>query len=198
MAKCTALKIHRHKTKITNIKNKSTKNMCTELKSRKCITSSILSVTSEPIVTLTQRFKTELVLHHRHSTDCRASGNHQSWKQWRNLRSISPTSIQIFSMPQKLEEPVRCLRASSKVLRDIIYIKSSESTENNVINEEVSKRSVINNMEEDVKQEMLTMQGHVLWINKIRHLHIALRWAPPGQKKWGRLMGPWRRSVKKN
>jgi hypothetical protein len=32
-------------------------------------------------------------------------------------------------------------------------------------------------------------------MNKSRHPHTALRWAPPGKRKRGRLLGTWRRTV---
>ena len=64
-----------------------------------------------------------------------------------------------------------------------------------VTNREVSKRTGINNIIEEVKQRRWRWLGHVLRMNKTRHPHAALRWAPPGKRKRGRPLGTWRRTI---
>ena len=64
----------------------------------------------------------------RSAVDGRTSGNHQSCIQNNNL-----TSAQFFFTPQKLGESIRRSRAGSEVSRDIVFVRSSESTENSLL-----------------------------------------------------------------
>ena len=48
---------------------------------------------------------------------------------------------------------------------------------------------------EDVKERRWRWFGHVLRKNKNRHPRAALRWTPPGERKRGRPLGTWRRTI---
>ena len=56
------------------------------------------------------------------------------------------------------------------------------------------RRTGINNIVEEVRHRRWRWLGHVLRMNKNRHPHAALRWAPPGKRKRGRPLGTWRRN----
>ena len=62
-------------------------------------------------------------------------------------------------------------------------------------NVEVSRLTGINNIVDEVKRRRWSWLGHALRMNKSRHPHAALRWAPPGKRKRGRPLGTWRRTV---
>ena len=70
-----------------------------------------------------------------------------------------------------------------------VFVESSESIDNSVLpNEEVSRRTGINNIVRNVKERRWRWLGHALRMNKTRHPRNALRLAPAGQRQRGRPM----------
>ncbi|KAK7492724.1 hypothetical protein BaRGS_00016029 [Batillaria attramentaria] len=59
-------------------------------------------------------------------------------------------------------------------------------------NVEVSRHTGINNIVDEVRRRRWSWLGHALRMNKTRHLHAALRRAPPVGRKRGRPMGTTR------
>ena len=67
--------------------------------------------------------------------------------------------------------------------------------EQHITNKEVSRRTGINCIVEEVMQRHWRWLGHILWMSKLRYTHVALRWTTPGKRKRGRPLGTWRRTI---
>ncbi|GFR94430.1 hypothetical protein ElyMa_000918600 [Elysia marginata] len=67
--------------------------------------------------------------------------------------------------------------------------------EHRVTKKEISERTGIRPIVEEVKKRRWKWLGHVLRMGKCRHPLIALTWNPQGARKKGRPQGTWRRSV---
>ncbi|GFR92088.1 hypothetical protein ElyMa_006192100 [Elysia marginata] len=100
-------------------------------------------------------------------------------------------------MPQRHGEPTN-QRIESKLrgfegrcLRRILGIR----WEHRVTNKEISERTGMRPILEEVKIRRWRWLGHVLRMSKSRHPLIALMWNPQGARKKGRPQGTWRRSV---
>ena len=62
-------------------------------------------------------------------------------------------------------------------------------------NEEIWRRTGMNNIVLEVKRRRWTWLGHVLHMKKGRHPLETLSWAPPGKRHRGRPLGTWQRTI---
>ena len=106
-----------------------------------------------------------------------------------NVRSVLLYASETWRTNKRLESRLRGFEG--RCLRRILRIR----WEQRVTNKEISRRTSINNIVEDVKQRRWRWFGHVLRMNKNRHPRAALRWTPPGKRKRGRPLGTWRRTI---
>ena len=90
-----------------------------------------------------------------------------------NVRSVLLYAAETWRTNKKLESRLRGFEG--RCLRRILRIR----WEQRVTNREVSRRTGINNIVEEVRHRRWRWLGHVLRMNKNRHPHAALRWAPP-------------------
>ena len=105
-----------------------------------------------------------------------------------NVPSVLLYAAETWRTNKKLESRLRGFEG--RCLRRILRIRWEQC----VTNREVSRRTGINNIVEEVRHRRWKWLGHVLRMNKNRHPHAALRWAPPGKRKRGRPLGMWRRT----
>ena len=106
-----------------------------------------------------------------------------------NVRSVLLYASETWRTNKRLESRLRGFEGPC--LWRILRIR----WEQRVTNKEISRRTGINNIVEDVKQRRWRWFGHVLRMNKNRHPRAALRWTPPGKRKRGRPLGTWRRTI---
>ena len=106
-----------------------------------------------------------------------------------NVRSVLLYAAETWRTNRRFESRLRGFEG--KCLRRILKLR----WEQRVTNEEISRRTGINNIVLEVKQRRWRWLGHVLRMNRSRHPHVALRWHPPGNRKRGRPLGTWRRTV---
>ena len=97
-------------------------------------TPSILAVTSQSIVTRTQRPSPELVLQHWLSRGRRSSGNYQSYKRRQAL-------VHFFSTPQTLGVPVRRSRAGAQRFRGMPSSQNPQNPQGTGQNQRRSKQT---------------------------------------------------------
>ena len=90
---------------------------------------------------------------------------------------------------KKIESQLRGFEG--RCLRRILRLR----WEQHVTNKEVSRRTGINCIVEEVMQRHWRWLGHILRMSMSRHTHIALRWMPPGKMKRGRPLEIWRRTI---
>ena len=106
-----------------------------------------------------------------------------------NVRSVLLYASETWRMNKKIESRLRGYEG--RCLRRILQIRWQQ----HVTNVEVSRRTGINSIVDEVKRRRWSWLGHALRMNKNRHPHTVLRWAPPGKRKRGRPLGTWRRTV---
>ena len=106
-----------------------------------------------------------------------------------NVRSVLLYASETWRTNKKIESRLRGFEG--RCLRRILKLHWQQ----HVTNEEVSRRTGINNIVAEVRQRRWRWLGHVLRMPKSRYPHTALRWAPPGKRKRGRPLGTWRRTV---
>ena len=106
-----------------------------------------------------------------------------------NVRSVLLYASETWRTNKKIESRLRGFEG--RCLRRILKIR----WEQRVTNEEIRRRTKINNIVEEVKQRRWRWLGHTLRMERTRHPNRALRWAPPGKRKRGRPLGTWRRTI---
>ena len=106
-----------------------------------------------------------------------------------NVRSVLLYASETWRTNQRIESRLRGFEG--RCLRRILKIH----WEQRITNEEISRRTGVNNITEEVKKRRWKWLGHLLRMDRNRHPHAALRWAPPGKRRRGRPLGTWRRTV---
>ncbi|GFS03505.1 endonuclease-reverse transcriptase [Elysia marginata] len=106
-----------------------------------------------------------------------------------NARSVLLYASETRRTNRRIESKLRGFER--RYLRKILGIR----WEHRVTNKEISERTGIRPIVEEVKKRRWRWLGHVLRMSKSRHPLIALRWNPQGARKKGRPQGTWRRSV---
>ena len=106
-----------------------------------------------------------------------------------NVRSVLLYAAETWRTNKKIESRLRGFEG--RCLRRILKVHWSQ----HIPNKEISKRTGINNIIDEVKQRRWRWLGHVMRMNKTRHPRTALRWAPPGKRRRGRPLGTWRRTM---
>ena len=106
-----------------------------------------------------------------------------------NVRSVLLYAAETWRTNRKIESRLRGFEG--RCLRRILRIH----WEQHITNKEISRRTGIDNIVDEVKRRRWRWLGHVLRMAKTRHPHAALRWAPPGKRRRGRPLGTWRRTV---
>ncbi|GFR79601.1 endonuclease-reverse transcriptase [Elysia marginata] len=86
-----------------------------------------------------------------------------------------------------MQEKTRCVETTARIL--------GIRWEHRVTKKEISERTGIRPIVEEVKKRRWRWLGHVLRMSKSRHPLIALTWNPQGARKKGRSRGTWMRSV---
>ena len=94
-----------------------------------------------------------------------------------NVHSVLLYASETWKTNKRLESRLRGFEG--RCLRRILRIR----WEQRVTNKEISRRIGINNIVEDVKQRRWRWFGHVPRMNKNRHPRAELRWTPPGKTK---------------
>ncbi|GFR82356.1 endonuclease-reverse transcriptase [Elysia marginata] len=108
-----------------------------------------------------------------------------------NVRSVLLYALETWRTNQMIESKLRDFEG--RCLRRILGIR----WEHRVTNKEMSERTGIRPIVEEVKKRRWRWLGHVLRMSKSRHPLIALAWNPQGARKKGRLQGTWGRSVER-
>ena len=106
-----------------------------------------------------------------------------------NVRSVLLYASETWRTNNKLESKLRGFEG--RCLRRILKVRWQEK----VCNEEIWRRTGMNNIVLEVKRRRWTLLGHVLRMKKGRHPLEALSWAPPGKRHRGRPLGTWRRTI---
>ncbi|GFR91818.1 endonuclease-reverse transcriptase [Elysia marginata] len=106
-----------------------------------------------------------------------------------NVRSVLLCASETWRTNQRIESKLRGFEGLR--LRRILGIR----WEHRVTNKEISERTGIRPVVNEMKKRICRWLGHVLRMSKSRHLLIALTWNPQGARKKGRPQGTWRRSV---
>ena len=106
-----------------------------------------------------------------------------------NVRSTLLYASETWRTNKKLESKLRGFEG--RCLRRILKVRWQEK----VCNEEIWRRTGMNNIVLEVKRRRWMWLGHVLRMKKGRHPLEALSWAPPGKRHRGRPLGTWRRTI---
>ena len=196
-AKSVGLKIHADKTKLMKLKNRSTKATTVhgqeleEVQHFKYL-GSYISADSNIEKEITTRIGLAAQAFNRLQNIWRSSVLQTNTKlkiYKSNVRSVLLYASETWRTNKKIESRLRGFEG--RCLRRILRIH----WEQRVTNQEVSRRTGINNIVDEVKKRRWRWLGHVLRMNKTRHPLAALRWAPPGKRKRGRALGTWRRTM---
>ena len=111
------------------------------------------------------------------------------WTVQSNVRSTLLYASETWRTNKKLESKLRGFEG--RCLRRIWKVRWQEK----VCNEEIWRRTGVNNIVPEVKRRRWTWLGHVLRMKKGRHPLEALSWAPPGKRHRGRPLGTWLRTI---
>ena len=106
-----------------------------------------------------------------------------------NVRSVLLYASETWRTNQKIESRLRGFEG--RCLRRILRIH----WEQRITNEEISRRTRVNSIIMEIKKRRWKWLGHILRMDRNRHPHAALRWAPPGKRRRGRPLGTWRRTI---
>ncbi|GFR82121.1 hypothetical protein ElyMa_002357300 [Elysia marginata] len=106
-----------------------------------------------------------------------------------NVRSFLLYASETWRTNQRIES--KLWGFDGRCLRRILGIR----WEHRVTNKEISAKTGIRPMVEEVKKRRWGWLGRVLRMSKSRHPLIAHTWNPQEARKKGRLQGTWRRSV---
>ena len=106
-----------------------------------------------------------------------------------NVRSTLLYAAETWRTNKRIESKLRGFEG--RCLRRILKVRWEER----VSNQEIWRRTNINNIVLEVKKRRWTWLGHVLRMKKGRHPLEALSWAPPGKRSRGRPLGTWRRTI---
>ena len=107
-----------------------------------------------------------------------------------NVRSALLYSSETWRINKKIKSRLRGF--DGRCLRRILRLR----WEQHFNNKEVSRRTGINCIVDEVMQRHWRWLGHILRMSKSRHTHVALQWTPTGKRKRGRTLGTWRRTIK--
>ncbi|XP_068680188.1 two pore channel protein 1-like [Montipora foliosa] len=105
------------------------------------------------------------------------------WTVQSNVRSTLLYASETWRPNKKLESKLRGFEG--RCLRRILKVRWQEK----VSNEEIWRRTGMNNIVLEVKRRRWTWLGHVLCMKKGRHPLEALSWVPPGKRHRGRPLG---------
>ena len=196
-ARSVGLKIHPDKTKVMKAKNKSSKK--TEVQGRELeevqhfkYLGSYISADSNIEKEVSTRIGLAAQAFNRlqniwKSSALRTTTKLKIYKS--NVRSVLLYASETWRTNKKIESRLRGFEG--RCLRRILRLH----WEQHVTNKEVSRRTGIKNVVQEIKQRRWRWLGHILRMSKTRHPNVALRWAPPGKRKRGRPLGTWRRTV---
>ena len=106
-----------------------------------------------------------------------------------NVRSVLLYASETWRTNKKIESRLRGFEG--RCLRRILRVHWQD----HISNVEVSRRTGINNIVDEVKRRRWSWMGHALRMDKKRLPHAALKWTPPGKRKRGRPLGTWRRTM---
>ena len=196
-ARSVGLKIHPNKTKIMKAKNKSKKKInirgqdLEEVEHFKYL-GSYISVDSDIEKEISARIGQAANSFNKlqniwRSTILSKSTKIKIYKS--NVRSVLLYASETWRTNQRIESRLRGFEG--RCLRRILKIH----WEQRITNEEISRRTGVNNITEEVKKRRWKWLGHLLRMDRNRHPHAALRWAPPGKRRRGRPLGTWRRTI---
>uniref|UniRef100_K7EXS9 DUF6451 domain-containing protein n=1 Tax=Pelodiscus sinensis TaxID=13735 RepID=K7EXS9_PELSI len=106
-----------------------------------------------------------------------------------NVRSVLLYAVETWRTNKKIESRLRGFEGWC--LHHVLRVR----WEQHVTNKEISQRSGINNVVDEIKQRCWRWLGQVLWMSETRLPPMALRWTPPGKRKRGRPLATWRTTV---
>ncbi|GFS14912.1 hypothetical protein ElyMa_004918900 [Elysia marginata] len=106
-----------------------------------------------------------------------------------NVRAVLLYASETWRTNRRIENKLRGFEG--RCLTRILGIR----WEHRVTNKEISERTDIRPIVEEVKKRRWRWLGHILRMSKSRHPLIALTWNPQGARKKGRPQGTWRTSV---
>ena len=106
-----------------------------------------------------------------------------------NVRSVLLYAAETWRTTKQIESKLRGFEG--RCLRRILGLR----WEQRVTNKEITRRTGISGIVDEVKRRRWKWLGHILRMNKNRHPLIALHWTPQGRRKKGRPRGTWRRTV---
>ncbi|GFR94835.1 endonuclease-reverse transcriptase [Elysia marginata] len=106
-----------------------------------------------------------------------------------NVRSVLLNASETWKTNQRIESKLRGFEG--RCPRRVLGIR----WEHRVTNKEISERTGIRQIVEEVNRKRWRWLGHVLRMSKPRHPLFALTWNPQGARKKGRPQSTWRRSV---
>ena len=102
-----------------------------------------------------------------------------------NVRSVLLYASETWRTNKKIESRLRGFEG--RCLRRILRVYWQD----HISNAEVSRRTGINNIVDEVKRRRWSWLGHALRMDKSRLPHAALKWTPSGKRKRGRPLGTW-------